>query len=221
MLVRRLSSVRSTTTLNCGSTSSITRWINQVSVNYSVYTSVSVGYKCTPQGINSHGFGVCCMWTGCLCFHLSAKLWPNGIVVIMLSVHHFVLSVQLIVTPITREGYELGSPNLVCRYLSWDNCLGLYMGHYDPLSRSQRSTLWDTLYKQSNHNWFAKDHSLQTLCISCLSSLFYKICCIPSFCCFSGFITALLQNIGMHVDPIILVQKIPDDVEIPGLRLSC
>ncbi|GBM04489.1 Vacuolar protein sorting-associated protein 41 [Araneus ventricosus] len=35
-----------------------------------------------------------------------------------------------------------------------------------------------------------------------------------------GFITVLLQNIGTHVDPIILIQKIPNGLEIPGLRDS-
>lgn len=36
----------------------------------------------------------------------------------------------------------------------------------------------------------------------------------------SGFITVLLQNIGTHVDPIMLIQKIPNGMEIPGLRDS-
>ncbi|GFT96345.1 vacuolar protein sorting-associated protein 41 homolog [Nephila pilipes] len=35
-----------------------------------------------------------------------------------------------------------------------------------------------------------------------------------------GFITVLLQNIGTHVDPIMLIQKIPNGLEIPGLRDS-
>ncbi|XP_076360932.1 vacuolar protein sorting-associated protein light isoform X2 [Tachypleus tridentatus] len=34
------------------------------------------------------------------------------------------------------------------------------------------------------------------------------------------FITVLLQNIGTHVDPIILIQEIPQGMEIPGLRDS-
>ena len=36
----------------------------------------------------------------------------------------------------------------------------------------------------------------------------------------SDFITGLLQNIGTHVDPIILIQKIRSGMEIPGLRDS-
>lgn len=35
-----------------------------------------------------------------------------------------------------------------------------------------------------------------------------------------NFITVLLQNIGTHVDPIMLIQKIPNGMEIPGLRDS-
>ncbi|XP_054716491.1 vacuolar protein sorting-associated protein 41 homolog isoform X2 [Uloborus diversus] len=35
-----------------------------------------------------------------------------------------------------------------------------------------------------------------------------------------SFITVLLQNIGTHVDPIMLIQKIPNGMEIPGLRDS-
>ena len=38
------------------------------------------------------------------------------------------------------EQTDVGSPNLVCRYLSWVSCLGLYLGHLDPLSRSGRSS---------------------------------------------------------------------------------
>ncbi len=36
----------------------------------------------------------------------------------------------------------------------------------------------------------------------------------------AAFITGLLHNIGTHVDPIILIQKIRDGLEIPGLRDS-
>ncbi|XP_064614137.1 vacuolar protein sorting-associated protein 41 homolog [Liolophura sinensis] len=35
-----------------------------------------------------------------------------------------------------------------------------------------------------------------------------------------NFVTGLLQNIGTHVDPIILIQKIRQGMEIPGLRDS-
>ena len=34
------------------------------------------------------------------------------------------------------------------------------------------------------------------------------------------FVVGLLQNIGTHVDPIILIQKIKDGMEIPGLQKS-
>lgn len=34
------------------------------------------------------------------------------------------------------------------------------------------------------------------------------------------FITGLLNNIGTHVDPIILIQKIQEGMKIPGLRDS-
>jgi len=37
---------------------------------------------------------------------------------------------------------------------------------------------------------------------------------------FAAFITGLLNNIGTHVDPIILIQKIREGLEIPGLRNS-
>ncbi len=37
---------------------------------------------------------------------------------------------------------------------------------------------------------------------------------------FAAFITGLLQNIGTHVDPIILIQRIREGMEIPGLRDS-
>ena len=36
----------------------------------------------------------------------------------------------------------------------------------------------------------------------------------------AGFITGLLQNIGTHVDPIVLIQQIRTGMEIPGLRDS-
>jgi len=36
----------------------------------------------------------------------------------------------------------------------------------------------------------------------------------------AAFITGLLNNIGTHVDPIILIQKIREGLEIPGLRNS-
>jgi len=36
----------------------------------------------------------------------------------------------------------------------------------------------------------------------------------------AAFITGLLNNIGTHVDPIILIQKIGEGLEIPGLRNS-
>jgi len=32
------------------------------------------------------------------------------------------------------------------------------------------------------------------------------------------FIRGLLQNIGTHVDPIILIRRIPNNLEIPSLR---
>jgi len=37
---------------------------------------------------------------------------------------------------------------------------------------------------------------------------------------YAAFITGLLNNIGTHVDPIILIQKIREGLEIPGLRNS-
>ena len=40
----------------------------------------------------------------------------------------------------------------------------------------------------------------------------YQIC--------AAFITGLLNNIGTHIDPIILIQKIREGLEIPGLRNS-
>ena len=39
-------------------------------------------------------------------------------------------------------------------------------------------------------------------------------------CASPGFITGLLQNIGTHVDPIVLIQQIRAGMEIPGLRDS-
>jgi hypothetical protein len=36
----------------------------------------------------------------------------------------------------------------------------------------------------------------------------------------AAFITGLLHNIGTHVDPIILIQKIQEGMQIPGLRDS-
>ena len=37
---------------------------------------------------------------------------------------------------------------------------------------------------------------------------------------FSDFIKGLLHNIGTHVDPIILIERIREKMEIPGLRDS-
>jgi hypothetical protein len=73
----------------------------------------------------------------------STKLWLTGFVIIMSSVR---LSVRphFDVTLISwgRKGNELGSSSVVCSYLSRRSCWGLYMGHLDLLSRSQRSTVW-------------------------------------------------------------------------------
>ena len=81
---------------------------------------------------------ICRMWPlFCPNYTSQPNLWPKGIVVIMSSV-------CLSKSPChdNWEGNELGSPNLVRRYLSWKTCLRLYVGHLDPLSRSHRSTLW-------------------------------------------------------------------------------
>ena len=60
------------------------------------------------------------------------------------------------VTVITRQGVELCSPNLVCRYLSWRTCLRLYVDHLDPLPRSQRSSL---RINDSSQTWHYHDSS--------------------------------------------------------------
>jgi len=57
----------------------------------------------------------------------------------------------------------------------------------------------------------------------CPSGWLRQHCCL--FCLshcriFAAFITGLLNNIGTHVDPIILIQKIREGLEIPGLRNS-
>ena len=39
-------------------------------------------------------------------------------------------------------------------------------------------------------------------------------------CNFVGFITGLLHNIGTHVDPILLIRRIEEGMQIPGLRDS-
>ena len=48
--------------------------------------------------------------------------------------------------------------------------------------------------------------------------------CVPFYVqdclVYAAFITGLLNNIGTHVDPIILIQKIREGLEIPGLRNS-
>ena len=36
----------------------------------------------------------------------------------------------------------------------------------------------------------------------------------------SEFIKALLDNIGTHIDPLMLIEKISEDIDIPGLRNS-
>lgn len=59
---------------------------------------------------------------------------------------------------------------------------------------------------------------------ACLKSLRY--CFVQAFRHDSAlfliveFIKALLENIGTHVDPLILIQRIPDEIEIPKLRNS-
>ena len=57
---------------------------------------------------------------------------------------------------------------------------------------------------------------------NCHFSRYYYYYC---YRCYSyvfpaDFITGLLQNIGTHVDPIILIQKIREGMFIPGLRDS-
>lgn len=52
-----------------------------------------------------------------------------------------------------------------------------------------------------------------------------KIVSIPLLiCCFLwhpvAFITGLLNNIGTHVDPILLIHRIKEGMEIPNLRDS-
>lgn len=56
-----------------------------------------------------------------------------------------------------------------------------------------------------------------------LNFILYKFTLLIYTCfifVFPEFITVLLQNIGTHVDPIMLIQKIPNGMEIPGLRDS-
>ena len=63
-----------------------------------------------------------------------------------------------------------------CRYLSWKTCLRVYVDHLDPLSRSQRSSLWinDSLqtwrYCDSLERWPRIDHNF--LC----NNLWWKTC---------------------------------------------
>ncbi|XP_078703981.1 vacuolar protein sorting-associated protein 41 homolog isoform X2 [Branchiostoma floridae x Branchiostoma belcheri] len=57
---------------------------------------------------------------------------------------------------------------------------------------------------------FAKEHDDEELWEDLISSSMDK----------PAFITGLLQNIGTHVDPIILIKRIPEGLEIPGLRDS-
>lgn len=40
------------------------------------------------------------------------------------------------------------------------------------------------------------------------------------FVFFTAFITGLLNNIGTHVDPILLIHRIKESMEIPNLRDS-
>ena len=35
---------------------------------------------------------------------------------------------------------------------------------------------------------------------------------------FSEYIRELLNNIGTHIDPIMIIRRIPEGLEIPGLR---
>lgn len=42
--------------------------------------------------------------------------------------------------------------------------------------------------------------------------------CVMSY--FVAFITGLLNNIGTHVDPILLIHRIKEGMEIPNLRDS-
>lgn len=42
--------------------------------------------------------------------------------------------------------------------------------------------------------------------------------CVTSY--FVAFITGLLNNIGTHVDPILLIHRIKEGMEIPNLRDS-
>lgn len=41
-----------------------------------------------------------------------------------------------------------------------------------------------------------------------------------SLCVSAAFITGLLNNIGTHVDPILLIHRIKEGMEIPNLRDS-
>lgn len=37
---------------------------------------------------------------------------------------------------------------------------------------------------------------------------------------FAAFITVLLKNVGSHIDPLLVIQRIKEGMEIPDLRNS-
>lgn len=47
--------------------------------------------------------------------------------------------------------------------------------------------------------------------------IFFQFLCLLAF---TAFITGLLNNIGTHVDPILLIHRIKEGMEIPNLRDS-
>ena len=46
----------------------------------------------------------------------------------------------------------------------------------------------------------------------------YLVHFIYSFYLITEFIRELLNNIGTHIDPLLIIQRIPKEMEIPGLR---
>lgn len=74
--------------------------------------------------------------------------------------------------------------------------------------------LWEDLISYS----IDKPRTATTMLLSIMTSLFFS--CHDMLFFFSAFITGLLNNIGTHVDPILLIHRIKEGMEIPNLRDS-
>lgn len=96
-----------------------------------------------------------------------------------------------------------GQGHRVCQRTGWCRALG----------RSHLLLYWQTTYETID-SVFLNTSLVFSFALYHNISLFFSVSSSPAF------ITGLLNNIGTHVDPILLIHRIKEGMEIPNLRDS-